>query len=388
MADATAGAELCAICMESPATAIAAPCGHQCACYKCLTDVARSATPVCPICRAPIMAVVPRAIPAGVPDDPPAIPTPAHVCDYQADVVDYYALVRNRLQAGWKRVPDDEGFWWRSVFFMLEKVLQAAYESLGRDFRDLDKTAAELNFNSETLRGKVSGMAVPSETEFHIWYVISNVARDIVLDTLFGETRKGEVYEWQNNPRYAGNQLTAKRLACFALDEAARGGFLDMLMHFIRGGYAESSVRTLQAAIEGNKIGSVHILMQDQNLIDLFAVMPDMRESFFEARMSIPAGRVAYNYYGRITPRLGPWHDVVGTAMSMAMNEDWEVFCNYTSMADVETVIIESLASQELVSLWRAVRSTPHGSALVLRARAGARPPALFAGWFRLRGLL
>lgn len=49
--------DLCTVCMERRADAAVIPCGHLCGCHSCLTAVAGSSSPLCPLCRGPLSAV-------------------------------------------------------------------------------------------------------------------------------------------------------------------------------------------------------------------------------------------------------------------------------------------------------------------------------------------
>merc|ERR1712232_562924 len=49
---------LCTVCLEVPADAAVVPCGHMCACYDCLQMLSTSRTPLCPMCRGPVTAVI------------------------------------------------------------------------------------------------------------------------------------------------------------------------------------------------------------------------------------------------------------------------------------------------------------------------------------------
>jgi adenylate kinase family enzyme len=48
---------LCTVCYDAPADFLVVPCGHQCACQKCLLEL-RAATGLCPICRTNIQHIV------------------------------------------------------------------------------------------------------------------------------------------------------------------------------------------------------------------------------------------------------------------------------------------------------------------------------------------
>ena len=41
----------CVICMDKPADHVIIPCGHQCGCGPCLTQLQGTHSPHCPICR-------------------------------------------------------------------------------------------------------------------------------------------------------------------------------------------------------------------------------------------------------------------------------------------------------------------------------------------------
>jgi adenylate kinase len=49
--------QLCIVCYDAPADFLVVPCGHQCACQKCLDEL-RTTTGLCPICRTNIQHIV------------------------------------------------------------------------------------------------------------------------------------------------------------------------------------------------------------------------------------------------------------------------------------------------------------------------------------------
>lgn len=63
----TQPALICTVCADAPADYLVVPCGHQCACLKCLTEL-RSSTGLCPICRTNIQHIV-QVFACGFEDD-------------------------------------------------------------------------------------------------------------------------------------------------------------------------------------------------------------------------------------------------------------------------------------------------------------------------------
>jgi interleukin-1 receptor-associated kinase 4 len=79
---AVAAVPTCAICLDEPADHLVTPCGHQCGCEGCLTEIQQSNMPNCPICRTRISTVQrvfnSMQTAAPVPATPvPAVPVPA-----------------------------------------------------------------------------------------------------------------------------------------------------------------------------------------------------------------------------------------------------------------------------------------------------------------------
>ena len=66
-------AGVCTVCHERPRTMKILPCGHDAFCAECLADLPQR---ICPLCRADIQSVVPRA-PPPAPPGPPAAGAPA-----------------------------------------------------------------------------------------------------------------------------------------------------------------------------------------------------------------------------------------------------------------------------------------------------------------------
>ena len=66
-------AGVCTVCHERPRTVKIQPCGHDAFCAECLADMPQR---ICPLCRADIQSVVPRA-PPPAPPGPPAAGAPA-----------------------------------------------------------------------------------------------------------------------------------------------------------------------------------------------------------------------------------------------------------------------------------------------------------------------
>eukprot|EP00604_Paraphysomonas_vestita_P000936 CAMPEP_0174819540 /NCGR_PEP_ID=MMETSP1107-20130205/2831_1 /TAXON_ID=36770 /ORGANISM="Paraphysomonas vestita, Strain GFlagA" /LENGTH=1055 /DNA_ID=CAMNT_0016033225 /DNA_START=867 /DNA_END=4034 /DNA_ORIENTATION=+ len=58
---------ICTVCADAPADFLVVPCGHQCACEKCLLEL-QQATGVCPICRSHIQCIV-KVFPCGFEDE-------------------------------------------------------------------------------------------------------------------------------------------------------------------------------------------------------------------------------------------------------------------------------------------------------------------------------
>ena len=58
---------ICTVCADAPADFLVVPCGHQCACQKCLLELQKS-TGVCPICRTHIQHIV-HVFPCGFEDE-------------------------------------------------------------------------------------------------------------------------------------------------------------------------------------------------------------------------------------------------------------------------------------------------------------------------------
>jgi adenylate kinase family enzyme len=59
--------QLCVVCYDAPADFLVVPCGHQCACQKCLLEL-RSSSGLCPICRTNIQHIV-QVFPCGFEDE-------------------------------------------------------------------------------------------------------------------------------------------------------------------------------------------------------------------------------------------------------------------------------------------------------------------------------
>jgi hypothetical protein len=46
---------MCVVCFEAPKDHIIVPCGHQCVCARCAEQLTKTRTPMCPVCRGPIL---------------------------------------------------------------------------------------------------------------------------------------------------------------------------------------------------------------------------------------------------------------------------------------------------------------------------------------------
>jgi hypothetical protein len=45
----------CVVCFDAPKDHIIVPCGHQCVCASCAEQLTKTRTPMCPVCRGPIL---------------------------------------------------------------------------------------------------------------------------------------------------------------------------------------------------------------------------------------------------------------------------------------------------------------------------------------------
>jgi hypothetical protein len=45
----------CVVCFDAPKDHIIVPCGHQCVCEACAQQLTKTRTPMCPVCRGPII---------------------------------------------------------------------------------------------------------------------------------------------------------------------------------------------------------------------------------------------------------------------------------------------------------------------------------------------
>lgn len=50
--------DLCTVCLDQKADTAVVPCGHLCGCHQCLQAVKASPSPMCPMCRGPVTAVI------------------------------------------------------------------------------------------------------------------------------------------------------------------------------------------------------------------------------------------------------------------------------------------------------------------------------------------
>jgi hypothetical protein len=46
---------MCVVCFDAPKDHIIVPCGHQCVCEACAEQLTNTRTPMCPVCRGPII---------------------------------------------------------------------------------------------------------------------------------------------------------------------------------------------------------------------------------------------------------------------------------------------------------------------------------------------
>ena len=46
---------MCVVCFDAPKDHIIVPCGHQCVCARCAEQLTKTRTPMCPVCRGPIL---------------------------------------------------------------------------------------------------------------------------------------------------------------------------------------------------------------------------------------------------------------------------------------------------------------------------------------------
>jgi hypothetical protein len=46
---------MCVVCFDAPKDHIMVPCGHQCVCARCAEQLTKTRTPMCPVCRGPIL---------------------------------------------------------------------------------------------------------------------------------------------------------------------------------------------------------------------------------------------------------------------------------------------------------------------------------------------
>ena len=46
---------MCVVCFDAPKDHIIVPCGHQCVCEACAEQLTNTRTPMCPVCREPII---------------------------------------------------------------------------------------------------------------------------------------------------------------------------------------------------------------------------------------------------------------------------------------------------------------------------------------------
>ena len=46
---------MCVVCFDAPKDHIIVPCGHMCVCARCAEQLTKTRTPLCPVCRGPIL---------------------------------------------------------------------------------------------------------------------------------------------------------------------------------------------------------------------------------------------------------------------------------------------------------------------------------------------
>jgi hypothetical protein len=46
---------MCVVCFDAPKEYAIVPCGHQCVCARCAEQLTETRTPMCPVCRGPIL---------------------------------------------------------------------------------------------------------------------------------------------------------------------------------------------------------------------------------------------------------------------------------------------------------------------------------------------
>jgi hypothetical protein len=46
---------MCVVCFDAPKDHIIVPCGHMCVCARCAEQLTKTRTPMCPVCRGPII---------------------------------------------------------------------------------------------------------------------------------------------------------------------------------------------------------------------------------------------------------------------------------------------------------------------------------------------
>jgi adenylate kinase len=83
--DAAPPALLCTVCYDAPADFLVVPCGHQCACQKCLLEL-RAASGLCPICRTNIQHIV-QVFPCGFEEESSGMPRDLSSANVQIEEV-------------------------------------------------------------------------------------------------------------------------------------------------------------------------------------------------------------------------------------------------------------------------------------------------------------